>query len=66
MIEGTTIHAAFEDTRSPRDFATVLRPQEALRDLAWAPKALARIDDAAYRRIVAIFKKPCLPATHPR
>ena len=58
--EGTTLYAAFEDDADAARFAAVLSPQQATRELEWASKALARIDDAAYRRIVAIFKKPHL------
>jgi hypothetical protein len=64
--EGTTIYAAFEDDADAARFAAVLRPQQATRELEWASKALARIDDAAYRRIVAIFKKPRLRARRRR
>ena len=65
-IDGTTIHAAFEDDADAARFAAVLRPQQATRELEWASKALACIDDAAYRRIVAIFKKPRLRARRRR
>jgi hypothetical protein len=58
--EGKTLYAAFEGDADAERFAAVLRPQQATRELEWASKALARIDDAAYRRIVAIFKKPRL------
>ena len=64
--KGTTLYAVFEDDADAARFAAVLRPQQATRELEWASKAVARIDDAAYRRIVAIFKKPRLLARRRR
>lgn len=69
-IEGTTIQAAFEDDADAARFGAVLRPQQATRELEWASKAFARMDSAAYGRMLAIFKKPRLLARrrrlHPR
>lgn len=64
--KGTILYAAFEDDADAARLAAVLRPQQATRELEWASKAVARIDDAAYRRIVAIFKKPRLLARRRR
>jgi len=55
-VEGTTIYAAFEDETDAVRFATVLRPTQTTREPEWASKALARMDDAAYRRIAAVLK----------
>ena len=55
--EGTNIYAAFEDDADAARFAAVLRPKQTTRELEWASKALARMDDAAYERIAAIVKK---------
>lgn len=55
--EGTNIYAAFEDDADAARFAAVLRPTQTTRESAWASKALARMDDPAYRRIAAILKK---------
>jgi hypothetical protein len=55
--EGTTICAAFEDDADAARFAAVLRPKQTTRESEWASKAVARMDDAAYRRIAAILKK---------
>ena len=55
-VEGTTIYAAFEDETDAVRFATVLRPTQTTREPDWASKALARMDDAAYRRIAAVLK----------
>jgi hypothetical protein len=55
-VEGTTIYAAFEDDADAVRFAAVLRPTQTTREPEWASKALARMDDAAYRRIAAVLK----------
>jgi hypothetical protein len=60
--EGTTIYAAFEDDADAKRFAAVLRPTQTNRESEWASKALARIDDAAYRRIAAMLKRGRLTA----
>ena len=56
--EGTTIYAAFEAVADVARFEAVLRPRPATRELEWASKAVARMDGAAHRRILAILKKP--------
>ena len=61
-MEGATIYAAFEDDADAVRFAAVLRPTQSTRESEWASKALARIDDAAYRRITVILKKGGLTA----
>jgi class 3 adenylate cyclase len=55
--EGTTIYAAFEDDSDAARFAAVLRPLQTTRESEWASKALASMDDAAYRRITALLKR---------
>ena len=55
--EGTTIYATFEDDTDAARFAAVLRPKQTTRESEWASKALASMDDAAYRRIAAMFKR---------
>ena len=55
-VEGTTIYAAFEDDMDAVRFAAVLRPTQTTREPEWTSKALARMDDAAYRRIATILK----------
>ena len=55
--EGATIHAAFEDDADAARFAAVLKPKQTTRESEWASKALASMDDAAYRRITAIVKR---------
>lgn len=55
-VEGTTIYAAFEDDTDAVRFAAVLRPMQPTREPEGASKALARVDDAAYRRIAAVLK----------
>src|SRR3954466_16319899 len=55
--EGATIHAAFEGNTDAARFAAVLKPKQTTRELEWASKALASMDDAAYRRITAILKR---------
>jgi hypothetical protein len=60
--EGTTIHAAFEDDADAARFAAVLRPSQTTRESEWASKALASMDDAAYRRITALLKRGRLTA----
>jgi hypothetical protein len=59
-VEGATIYAAFESDKDAKRFEALLRPQQATRELEWASKVLARVDETAYQRIVAIFKKPRL------
>jgi hypothetical protein len=60
--EGATIHAAFEDDADAARFAAVLKPKQTTREPEWASKALASIDDAAYRRITALLKRGRLTA----
>jgi hypothetical protein len=56
-VEGTIVYAAFEGDTDAVRFAAVLRPKQTTREPQWASKALARMDDAAYRRIAAILKR---------
>jgi hypothetical protein len=56
-VEGTTVYAAFEDDMDASRFAAVLRPTRTTRETEWASKALARMDDAAHRKIAAVLKR---------
>ena len=56
-VEGTTVYAAFEDDADAKRFAEVFRPEQTIRELEWATKALARMDGATYRRIAGIPKR---------
>jgi hypothetical protein len=56
-VEGTIVYAAFEDDADAKRFAEVFRPEQTIRELEWATKALARMDGATYRRIAGIPKR---------
>jgi hypothetical protein len=60
--EGVTIYAAFEEDADAARFATVLRPVQTTRESEWASKAVARMDNAAHRRIAVILKQGRLAA----
>ena len=54
--EGTTTHIAFEQDADADRLAAVLRPKQTTRELEWASKSLASIDDVTHRRVSAILR----------
>jgi len=56
-MEGTTTYIAFEEDADADRLAAVLRPKQTTRELQWASKSLASINDATHRRISAILKR---------